>query len=290
MPSRREWIAGGDRRRLPGFGHVVFVRQDGPPEGTPVTLLHGFPSSSHDWAAVVPHLAAGGHRVTTVDFLGLGVSDKPYPHTYSLLEQADLVEAVWALEGHATTALVAHDYGVSVAQELLAPDPHRVTSVTWLNGGIFPDLHHPTPEQRALHGPHGPDLAEHVDEGKFTASVAHLTGRPLPEAVLHEMWAGTRTRDGLRVLPGLLRYMDERKVHAARWTEVLRTCEDEQQFIWGPADPISGAHVIPRIAEFVPRSKLTVLDDAPAVGHFPQLEAPELVVPLLADWLGGLSG
>lgn len=105
-----------------------------------------------------------------------------------------------------------------------------------------------------------------------------------------EVHRGHTVRDGLRVLPGLLRYMDERKVHAARWTEVLRTCEDEQQFIWGPADPINGAHVISRIAEFVPRSKLTVLDDAPAVGHFPQVEAPELVVPLLADWLGGSSG
>ncbi|MFE0632234.1 alpha/beta fold hydrolase [Streptomyces sp. NPDC058864] len=255
-----------------------------------MTLLHGFPSSSYDWAAVVPHLAARGHRVTTVDFLGLGKNNKPDPHAYSVLEQADLVEALWALDGLTATALVAHDYGVSVAQELLARGPHRITSVTWLNGGIFPDLHHPTPEQQALHGPQGPDLARHLDETKFTASVTRLTVRALPDAVLHDMWDGTRTRDGLRVLPALLRYMDERKLHAARWTEVLRACEDVQQFVWGPADPVSGAHVIPRIAEFVPRSRLTVLDDPPAVGHFPQVEAPELVVPLLAEWLGSAPG
>ena len=54
------------------------------------------------------------------DFLGFGASDKPADHDYSLLEQADLVEALWAQEGVDETALVAHDYAVSVAQELLA--------------------------------------------------------------------------------------------------------------------------------------------------------------------------
>lgn len=285
MQSREEWIAGGSRRPLPGFGHTVFVRQDGPPDGPPVTLLHGFPSSSHDWAAVVPRLTAAGHRVTTADFLGLGESEKPSPHTYSLLEQADLIEAVWTLYGHGSTALVAHDYGVSVAQELLARAPHRITSMAWLNGGVFPDLHHPTPEQKLLHGPTGPEVARRLDEDTFTASVKRLLGRPLSPGLLHDMWLGAASHDGLRVLPALLRYMDERKEHALRWTEALRTYEGKQRFIWGPADPISGAHVIPRIRETVPQAELTVLDGDPAVGHFPQVEAPELVGPLLAAWL-----
>ncbi|MEU1498901.1 alpha/beta hydrolase [Streptomyces sp. NPDC005732] len=180
VPSREEWIAGGARRSLPGFGHTVFVRGDGDPDGAPVTLLHGFPSSSQDWAAVVPALVAAGHRVTTMDFLGLGESDKPYPHAYSVLEQADLVEAVWALSAPGTTALVAHDYGVSVAQELLARDPLRITSMTWLNGGIFPDLHRPTPEQTLLHGPSGPEAARRLEEETFTASVSRLTVGPCP--------------------------------------------------------------------------------------------------------------
>ncbi|MER7679039.1 alpha/beta hydrolase [Streptomyces sp. NPDC096934] len=285
VPSREEWIAGGARRSLPGFGHTVFVRGDGDPDGAPVTLLHGFPSSSQDWAAVVPALVAAGHRVTTVDFLGLGESDKPYPHAYSVLEQADLVEAVWALSAPGTTALVAHDYGVSVAQELLARDPLRITSMTWLNGGIFPDLHRPTPEQTLLHGPSGPEAARRLEEETFTASVSRLTGRPLPPGPLHDMWLGARTRDGLRVLPALLGYMDERREHAARWTGALRAYDGPQQFIWGPADPVSGAHVVPRIRETVPHGELTVLSGPPAVGHFPQVEAPEVVGPLLTGWL-----
>ena len=54
------------------------------------------------------------------DFLGFGASEKPADHRYSLLEQADLVEARVGAHRRAETILVAHDYGVSVAQELLA--------------------------------------------------------------------------------------------------------------------------------------------------------------------------
>ena len=52
--------------------------------------------------------------------LGFGASSKPREHRYSLLEQADLVEALWGREGIESTVVVAHDYSVSVAQELLA--------------------------------------------------------------------------------------------------------------------------------------------------------------------------
>jgi hypothetical protein len=44
--------------------------------------------------------------------------------------------------------------------------------------------------------------------------------------------------------------------------------------------------VIPRIREVVAHAKLTVLDEPPAVGHFPQVEAPELVGPFLSRRLG----
>src|SRR5690348_16948702 len=133
-----QWRAGGLRMKPAGSAHTLFVRQDGPVDGAPITLLHGFPTSSHDWAPVLPFLVGMQFRVTTFDFLGFGASDKPRRHRYSLLEQADLVEAVWASLGIVRTDLVAHDYGVSVAQELLARDGSRITSMQWLNGGLLP--------------------------------------------------------------------------------------------------------------------------------------------------------
>lgn len=81
-PPYDGWLAGGERLALPRLARTVFTRVDGPADGPPVTLVHGFPTSSHDWALTVPALAAA-HRVVTLDLLGFGDSDKPPGHRYS---------------------------------------------------------------------------------------------------------------------------------------------------------------------------------------------------------------
>ena len=122
-----------------------------------MTLLHGFPSSSHDWAKVAPVLAER-FELLALDFLGFGASDKPPDYAYSLGEQADLVEGVWGTEGVTATTVVAHDYAVSVTQELLARRAEGTLSteiecVHFLNGGLYPDVHRPQPIQIALLDP-----------------------------------------------------------------------------------------------------------------------------------------
>ena len=69
-----------------------------------LTLLHGFPTSSWDWAPVAPALAAR-YRLLALDFLGFGASAKPRRHRYRIAEQADLVEALWRHHGVTSTAL-----------------------------------------------------------------------------------------------------------------------------------------------------------------------------------------
>lgn len=276
-----DWIAGGSEAEL--NGHHVFVRQDGQ-DGTarPVTLVHGFPTSSHDWAPTVPHLVAAGCRVTTLDLLGFGQSDKPRRHRYSVHEQADLVQALWKRLGIGRTALVAHDYGVSVAQELLARDPARIIRAAFLNGGLYPDLHRPIRVQRLLHSRVGPLLAQFTDEKRFTAGLRGVLARPVPDELLHEMWTAIARQNGHRLAPRLLRYIDDRRVHGPRWTGALEQYDGPLLFVWGPEDPVSGAHVLDRLRERCPRAAFTVLD---GVGHYPQLEAPEETARALASFL-----
>jgi pimeloyl-ACP methyl ester carboxylesterase len=279
------WISGGGRRRISGSSYELFVRQDGPVDGKPVTLFHGFPASSFDWVSVIPELTGAGYLVTTLDFLGYGSSDKPYPYTYSLMEQASLVQAVWEDLGIDRTALVAHDYGVSVAQELLSRDAARIESMAWLNGGMFPDLHRPTESQRHLSELSGDEAEEEITETGYRAALLGLFGRPVSDHTLGEMWVDFSRSRGTRVAPALLGYMAERREHAARWSHAVESYSGPQIFIWGPADPISGAHVLPRIRDKAPSACINVLDNPPPVGHFPQVEAPELVGPLLIKHL-----
>ncbi|WP_330438044.1 alpha/beta fold hydrolase [Streptomyces griseoaurantiacus] len=273
-----DWIAGGERVELDG--HRLFVRQEG--EGRPVTLLHGFPTSSHDWAWTVPSLVAAGCRVTSLDLLGFGHSDKPRGHRYSIHEQADLVEALWGRLGTGPTMLVAHDYGVSVAQELLARDPGRLTRTALLNGGLYGDLHRPVPVQRLLHSPLGPLFARLTDEKRFVAGLRGVLSRPVPDEVLHDMWTAADHENGRLLAPRLLRYIDDRRVHFDRWSASLEWYEGPLLFVWGPEDPVSGAHVLPRLRERRPEATFTVL---PGVGHYPQVEAPEETAEALSAFL-----
>ncbi|KAA1419013.1 alpha/beta hydrolase [Nocardioides humilatus] len=288
LPSLDEWIAGGGFAEVDG--HRIFVRQDASPDGVPVTLLHGFPTSSHDWAGVVPALVKAGCRVTTLDFLGLGASDKPNPHDYRIVEQADIVEAIWDQLGIGRTALVAHDYGVSVGQELLSRNAQRITSMSWLNGGLYPDLHRPVLMQKLLHGRLGPVLARLGTERTFRSVMGSIMGREVSDSDLHAMWASVTTNDGRRVQPAVLKYIDERRLHADRWREALEGYSGPTQFIWGPADPISGGHVLERLLERLPDAEYVVLDDEPVTGHYPQVENPTVVAEALARFLNAYRG
>ena len=282
-PSLDEWIAGGERVRIGGY--EIFHRQDGPDGGRPVTLVHGFPTSSHDWAAVIPALVESGCRITTLDLLGFGASAKPGRHEYAIEEQASIVEEVWGYLGIGPTALVAHDYGVSVAQELLHRDSERITAAAFLNGGLYPDLHRPIRVQALLHGPAGAVLQYLSTEPMYRRTIRELLGRTVADDVLHDMWRSTTMNGGKRIQHRLLRYIDDRRVNSERWRSALENYRGPMLFVWGPADPISGAHVLPRLRERLPDARIVVLDEEPATGHYPQVENPEAVAGALVAFL-----
>ncbi|WP_354697983.1 Haloalkane dehalogenase [Paraconexibacter sp. AEG42_29] len=262
----------------------TFTRADGPADAPVVTWLHGFPTSSWDWAPLHQALGAG-RRDVTLDFLGFGASAKPRGHDYTLTEQADLVEAVWDAHGVTETALVAHDYGVSVAQELLARRGEgrlsvTLTAATFLNGGIFPHLHRPIRIQTLMVGPFGPLLARLSSERQFARALRAVMSIEPGTSELHEHWRAFSRDRGNRNIHRLLAYMAERRVHEERWVGALVDCDLAMRFIWGPEDPVSGAHVVPEIRVRMPGAAVHVLD---GVGHYPQLEATRRVASAFDD-------
>jgi len=278
------WWAGGEHLTvvLGGTAREVFLMRTG--SGPAMTMLHGFPSSSHDWAKVLPAVAQS-HTVLAPDFLGFGASEKPVDHRYSIHEQADLVEAVWAQSGIEETVLVAHDYGVSVAQELLARSREgrlavRPTAARFMNGGLYPELHRPQPLQTALLDPEqGPRIGELVTEELFVAGLRPTFAETYDAAQdSADIWAATARNGGERIGHLLIRYITDRVEHGARWVEALESADLPLGFVWGMLDPVSGAHMAGRIRERLPAAAFLALDD---VGHWPPLEAPERVAAAL---------
>lgn len=127
-------------------------------QGRPLLLIHGFPSAAWDWHYLWEPLAQR-YRVLVCDLLGFGDSAKPRAHRYSLLEQADLQQGLLGRLGvDEPLHVLAHDYGDSVAQELLARHHEgrlRLASCVFLNGGLFPETHRPVLSQKLLLSPLG---------------------------------------------------------------------------------------------------------------------------------------
>jgi pimeloyl-ACP methyl ester carboxylesterase len=274
------WWSAGERvgLELGGVERGIFVRRLG--SGPSITLLHGFPSSSHDWAKVAPALAER-HALLAPDFLGFGASEKPHEHEYSLHEQTDLVESLWARERIAETTLVVHDYAVSVAQELFARRRENrlavdLRAVHLLNGGLYPDIHRRQPTQTALLDPeHGPRIGELMTEQLFTAGIAPTFAEHYDAAAdSAEMWRAMERDDGRRIGHLLIRYVLDRERHEQRWVQALEQTDVPLSFVWGMLDPVSGAHMAERISQRLPDAPLLALEH---VAHWPQLEVPERV-------------
>ncbi len=264
-------------------GHPIFYRDDG--AGDVVLLIHGFPTASYDWCRVWPGLR-DRFRLVAPDMLGFGFSAKPVDYDYSIHDQATLHEELLRRLKIAHCHILAHDYGDTVAQELLARHAERrktgsagaqLGSVCFLNGGLFPETHRARPIQRLLAGPLGSLLARFMSERGFARSFAAIFGpgtRPTAEE-LHDFWRLVAFNDGPRVAHRLIRYMEERRRHRQRWVGVLLTTPVPLRVINGPEDPVSGGHMAERYRELVPNPDVVLLD---GIGHYPQFEAPEGVV------------
>lgn len=274
------WREIGSEREV--AGHRLFYVDSGG-EGPLILLLHGFPTSSWDWHKLWPRLTLN-FRCLAPDFLGFGFSDKPRRHRYSIKEQADLVEALVRELGLGPHHVLAHDYGDTVAQELLARDNQRprgrrqICSVCFLNGGLFPETHRARPIQKMLHSPVGPLVNALAGRRSFARSFARVFGpktRP-GRAELAAFWQVITHNRGKQVFHKLIGYMAERRHNRARWVGALQDAHCPVQLINGSADPVSGAHMVGRY-------KKIVRDDDPVtalaeIGHYPQWEAPDAVL------------
>jgi pimeloyl-ACP methyl ester carboxylesterase len=113
-------------------GDLTFdVRSDGPEDGRPVLLLHGFPETSLSWAAVTPLLTSAGLRTYAVDQLGYSPGARPAEvDAYALTNLAQVTADLMTALDAPVADVVGHDWGANSAWALAAWHPDRVRSLT----------------------------------------------------------------------------------------------------------------------------------------------------------------
>lgn len=272
----RDWRAQGSDFTF--RGHAVRYWSAG--SGAPLLLVHGFPSASWDWHYLWQPLAER-YRLVACDMLGFGDSAKPRGHDYRILEQADLQQALLEHLGvREPVHLLVHDYGNSVGQELLARHEEggfALASLAFLNGGLFPETHRAVLSQKLLLGPFGSLFGRLFDRKRLAQNFAKVFGPQTQpsEAELDAFWELIRHNDGPRVMHRLIHYILDRRQHRERWVGAMQRTSVPLRLIDGPEDPISGAHMVLRYRELIPRPDTVEL---PGIGHYPQVEAPEQVL------------
>ncbi|NBD95816.1 MAG: alpha/beta fold hydrolase [Gammaproteobacteria bacterium] len=254
-----------------------------------VLWLHGFPSSSLDWRAVIDRMPPG-RRHLLMDFPGFGFSDKPSgsDYSYSLVEQADRVLLMLQRRGIERIHLVAHDMGTSVACEMLARRamgllPVQIESLALTNGSVYIEQARLTPSQKLLRSPLAGLYARIARWSTFRWQIGRILHGEVAEEELRAMWQLMRYNDGLRTLPATIRYVDERYRFYRRWTDPLAVLDVPTKVIWGRHDPVAVEAIGQRLAETIPGAQVAWLEEC---GHFPMLEAPEPFARALVDFIG----
>ena len=124
-------MSSGDRLTSYSRNGLTFdVLDDGPLDGDPVVLLHGFPERASSWRHVAPLLHERGLRTYAPDQRGYSPRARP-PRRWHYRVQ-DLVGDVVALidEIGRPVHLVGHDWGAAVGWGTAARHPSKVRTYT----------------------------------------------------------------------------------------------------------------------------------------------------------------
>ncbi|MGH3715725.1 MAG: alpha/beta fold hydrolase [Micromonosporaceae bacterium] len=269
--------------------------------GPLVLLLHGYPEFWWTWRHQLPALADAGYRAVAVDLRGYGASDKP-PRGYDGFTLASDISGLIRALGERDAVLVGHDLGGILGWIAAAFHPQQVSRLVVLSAA------HPLRLRAALV----------TDPRGQLAASAHLLKFQLPRydralvrrdasavgLMLHR-WAGPawrRTEDFAAHVRACRTAMQIPQaafcaLEAYRWAlrsavrpSGLRFVKLMQRPITVPTLQLHGrldSCVLPRTARgsgryVAARYEWRALD---GIGHFPQLECPELVTGELLRWL-----
>src|SRR5580658_3013096 len=108
-------------------GLNIAYREAGKPGNPKLVLLHGFPSSSHQYRNLIPALATRFH-VISPDYPGFGNSDAPDPKkfAYTFDKLAQITEKFLQQKGFTRFGLFIQDYGGPVGFRIVTKKPEML--------------------------------------------------------------------------------------------------------------------------------------------------------------------
>jgi len=244
-------------------------------------ILHGYPTCSYDYYKTLPYLQSK-FRVVIHDHLGFGYSDKPKDYSYCLIEQAQYALNLWQKLGINQAHLLAHDYGTSIATEIIAQDNEKklnhlsLLSVTLCNGSIHIELAKLRLIQKLLLNKiSGPIVARLSNKKTLTRNLQNIyfDKSKISQSEIDALWTMMIHHNGRNVLHQTTQYIKQRYSYWQRWIGALKTTDLQIQILWAKNDPVAVIEIAELLHQEIRKSDLILLEN---LGHFPMLEDPKL--------------
>lgn len=264
-------------------------------QGPAIVLVHGFGASWGHWRKLMP-LLAEHYQVYALDLLGFGASAKPTPGAaiaYTFETWGALVGDFCREVVQAPATVVGNSIGCVVAMQTAVDYPDWVQGVALINCSL-----------RLLH-----------DRYRSTLPWFRRTGAGMMQSMLGVQWLGRQFFQAIAKPKTVRRILLQAYAQPAAVTDDLVTMlmtpaadvgaadvflaftrysqgplpEDllailpcPALILWGVEDPWEPIDLGRRLAEFDCVDAFIPLEQA---GHCPQDEVPEVIAPLLQDWM-----
>jgi pimeloyl-ACP methyl ester carboxylesterase len=251
----------------------VFVRSRG--KGPHLVLLHGLGDSSAGWRKVEGKLRDAGFRVTVLDALGAGRSEKPLDGDYRLVAHVERLGQVLDAIGAERVTLVGHSLGGAVALLYALEHKDRVERLVLVSPAAYPEG-----------GWTGEWIwklpVEGVLERMSPEAIANLALRMNfgdPSRITDEdraVYAAEAARPGtiaafVRQQQQLMPDPEQVRGWIARYGELTMPT----LILWGTRDKVLDPALGKRLESALPHARLVPIE---GVGHAAQLEAPDVVL------------
>ncbi len=273
-------------------GHRIFFREAGDPANPTLVLLHGFPSSSHQYRELLDELSDSYYLIAP-DYPGFGASDFPSAENYSYTFDniADTIDTFLEQRGLDRYSLFIQDYGAPVGMRIATEHPDRVQTLIVQNGNVYEEgLNRETwaPIMALWEGGRNAEI-----EAQIAATVFSLEGLKWqythgtrdPETILPDNWLldyQLINREGQHEMQlGLFYDYRNNVAKYPEWQAYLREHQPPALLVWAKNDaffPEPGAEGFARDLEDVDYNTLDT-------GHFALEEDGELIAGKIRDFL-----
>ena len=275
-------------------GHQIQYTVQG--SGLSVILIHGFGASMGHWRKNIPVLSDAGYRVFALDLLGFGNSDKPRLD-YSLDLWESLLKDFWIEQVQQPAVFVGNSMGGLLTLIMLANHPEIPRGGVLLNSAtgltLRPD-EIPFPLQlimgafRKLASSQlmGPFMFDQIrQKHRIRRSLRQVYGNreAITDELVEILYQPSCDPGAQKVFASILSASA-----GPRPSELLPRIQQPLLALWGEKDPwttIKTADIYRQLSQDSKGQLSVKFQSIPKTDHCPHDERPEVINPLIIEWL-----